>query len=67
MARHWLNGPARPLHFLHYVFKTHTCILKGVRELGTVAHKDLLPEPPAPQHANYLADVHDLTTTQLGL
>lgn len=40
---------------------------KGVGQLGVVAQEDLLPEPPAPQHANYLADAHDLTTTQLSL
>lgn len=30
--------------------------------LEVMAHKDLLPTPPDPQHANCSADVHDLTT-----
>lgn len=38
---------------------------KGVGWLGTGAHKDLPSGPPAPQHANYLAGVHDLTTMQI--
>lgn len=32
--------------------------------LEVMAHKDLFQAPPPQRHANYLADVHNLTTTQ---
>lgn len=57
----FLFGPPCSLFFC--LLKKHVYTHKGIGQLGAGTHEDLLLEPSAPQHANYLEDVHDLTST----